>query len=840
MKNIYRLLAAVIAASLLNTSPLEAAPSNETMQAGGDRLVDLQNDDGGWDWPLDDGNPATGSAQNTIGPIAMGLSYAYWQLADPAQLAALQEAGNFLLAKTNTFSPQDGYLAAQLDRIFGGSTYKNHVKIYFYDQLAVGTYDDHGAGTLYSTASYIQMLRTLYSIQIWPPIDNLAAWDLGMGLVGAQAAGADTAEWINGVKAELDELSSAGDYDVIGLAGAVYGLAYVNEDFDPTAGDLAAASSLNDLADILAGYQINGGGFPEQSGDTVESIQTTAYAALALNEVDRTTYLASILGAGTYIDNQQLVSGGWKNSAAEPDENNEVTGEALWGATAALTSILTENYAPEYWNIPGPEWKTWPQTCSGNAVEFSVRAGNQTLDGDFELNHMVGGVYQDTGGQFAIANGTDFDFTLSHDAASGDFTLSLDGGPSTTWHSGRPGETVQNIFLLAMTKSDDFTSTVKNLALNGLPINEDLVSVMKGKPSMRIFGEPFADFNLQGTLNFSWSSGTPIGSVIESRISVVFSDDDSDSDGFGNACDNCPDVANTTQDDTDGDLIGDACDACPYDAENDADGDSICGDVDNCPYDAANDADGDSVCGDVDNCPAVSNPNQADCNGDGIGDACDAVNPAAVEICDGIDNNCNGQVNEGLTFDADADGYTSIGSCGGTADDCNDNNATVHPGAAEICGDGIDQDCVGGDLSCLDVDNDGDGQTENGGDCDDNDPHNFSGNAEICDGSDNNCDTVVDEGCSTEIQLFSSGAYYNTIQGAYDAIAAGGTDTINIQAMEFGESLLLSRNITVTLRGGYDPLFNDPPTGQTIISASGGSALKINNGTVITDNITLK
>ena len=41
---------------------------------GGTRLVNLQNNDGGWDWPLDNGNPATGSALNTIGPIAMGLA----------------------------------------------------------------------------------------------------------------------------------------------------------------------------------------------------------------------------------------------------------------------------------------------------------------------------------------------------------------------------------------------------------------------------------------------------------------------------------------------------------------------------------------------------------------------------------------------------------------------------------------------------------------------------------------------------------------------------------------------------------------------------------------------
>ncbi len=351
---------------------------------GADRLEALQNDDGGWDWELDDGNPANVSPLNTIGPIGKGLARAYLHTLDGDHLAALAQTGTLLLSKTNNFSPSDGYLAAQLDAIFGGTTYVDHMTASFYDFLAAGTYNRNGLGTLYTTAAYVQLIRDSRT----GSQANLAAWDFGMGLVGALAAGAPTAAWIAGVEAEIDELDGADSYDVIGLAGALYGLAAAGVEFDPTAGEHAAASSLADLAAILASYQIDLGGFAWNSdyvipNDSNETIQETAYAILALAEVARPEDADNIFGASVYLLSVQLATGGWENYPTS-GENNEVTAEALWGLDAAGAEI-SEVWVDDDFTSATPGW--------GITHFASIQDGIDAVDGS--TVHVAAGTYEE-------------------------------------------------------------------------------------------------------------------------------------------------------------------------------------------------------------------------------------------------------------------------------------------------------------------------------------------------------------------------------------------------------------------------------------------------------------
>ncbi len=136
-----------------------------------------------------------------------------------------------------------------------------------------------------------------------------------------------------------------------------------------------------------------------------------------------------------------------------------------------------------------------------------------------------------------------------------------------------------------------------------------------------------------------------------------------------------------------------------------------------------------------------------DQDGDGYGwcaDDCDDQNPDAhpgnAEEIDGIDNDCDGLIDEGTTaYDDDGDGFSEDDG------DCNDSDEAVSPGATEIAGNGIDDDCDGVTDSGNN-DMDGDGYSTTGGDCDDSDPAAAPGTAELIDGIDNDCDGLIDEG----------------------------------------------------------------------------------------------
>ncbi|MBI4019786.1 MAG: DNRLRE domain-containing protein [Candidatus Aenigmarchaeota archaeon] len=172
------------------------------------------------------------------------------------------------------------------------------------------------------------------------------------------------------------------------------------------------------------------------------------------------------------------------------------------------------------------------------------------------------------------------------------------------------------------------------------------------------------------------------------------------------------------------------------------------------------------------------------CSGGSYQPACVPGSPLE-ERCNGIDDSCDGAIDDGnvcaACADNDADGFAGTAAACHLGEDCNDGNAGINPGMAETC-NGIDDNCNGladewGICGPSCIDNDGDGHGAGcpaGLDCNDGNAAIHSGAAEVCNSADDDCDGGIDEDdvCTTPpVRYIISTSYYDGATTNFSGLA---------------------------------------------------------------------
>ena len=525
-----------------------------------------------------------------------------------------------------------------------------------------------------------------------------------------------------------------------------------------------------------------------------------AGGTLALDDIDGDGDPDLVIGAASYDASGSNAGEVWvivthgEIGSAEPHTLTTWSLDQGFGITVAIVDVDGDGHGELAVGAPGQGGGTGSYYDPGNVYLWDL--DDSDADGDFDGSDCQAADPSVHAGAAETCGGLDNDCDGVVDE---DTTWYLDGDGDGYGHVGTPatGCALPSGYVATSDDCDDSNAGVHpgvDETCDGTDEDCDgLVDEEGGLGEVAFYADGDGD-GLGNTATLYYACSAPTGMVAAAgdcddddvaEGSAVTWYADADGDGYGNgalATTDCDEPLGYVLDgtDCDDDAGGsnpgatETCNGLDDDCDGHADEDVV-------PT-WYGDADGDGHGGVVMTAIQCEAPGGYVATGNDCDDSDAAISPSATERCDGVDEDCDGEVDEGATstfyVDADSDGYGDLD--GPTADgctapsgysndalDCDDTAANVHPGAPEVCNE-VDDDCDGVadpddavDAPAWYVDGDGDGYGDGGGtascdpiagsvvtdgDCNDADATVSPGAAETWyDGIDQDCDGADDD-----------------------------------------------------------------------------------------------
>jgi len=312
---------------------LVALQADVTEDNAGNGPSDSDPNDGGWNWIIADtvtGYVGTGpSSENLYGVTAQCILEAYKINPKSSYMTSMVDAYTGMNAKPGVDSGPDMPFLVELSKITTNSAYASLAKTRY--DTKVASYGDYNGDSQINAKDLAEKIRDVRNSQGW---DGLIPWDIHLFIEAALALdqyypgqgynqdASDMADVVyndmNGSPGYFDPTASTENAYLLGIAGGIEG-------FVKTGKYLIGSISAYSLKNTLLSYQEATGEWnePTDPADHLTTVQTTAYAVMALMTYGGFTESSAARKGAEWLISNQNPNGGWSGSDECPEINSE-------------------------------------------------------------------------------------------------------------------------------------------------------------------------------------------------------------------------------------------------------------------------------------------------------------------------------------------------------------------------------------------------------------------------------------------------------------------------------------------------------------------------------------